>query len=94
MAIRDMFLLRTKFLIYGGMSNDIYQYLHKKNSRALFFARTKVLLATAGILLLSLLIACAPPEDDGGGSGSYTVGGNVTGHTGEVSITLTYGNEN
>ena len=66
---------------------------YTKKLAGAFFARTKVLLATAGILILSLLIACAPPEDDGGGSGSYTVGGNVTGHTGEVSITLTYGNE-
>ena len=61
-----------------------------------FYARSKFLLATAGILLLSLLIACAPPEDDDGGGGSvdtYTVGGTVTGHTGEVSLDLTYGGE-
>ena len=61
-----------------------------------FFARTKVLLAIAGILLLSLLIACAPPEDDDDGGGSvdtYTVGGTVAGHTGDVSLTLTYGEE-
>ena len=60
-----------------------------------FFARTKVLLAIAGILLLSLLIACAPPEDDdgGGSADTYTVGGTVAGHTGDVSLTLTYGEE-
>ena len=59
-----------------------------------FIARSKVLLAIAGILLLSVLIACAPTEDDDGGGGSddtYTVGGTVTGHTGEVSLALTYG---
>ena len=58
-----------------------------------FFARSKVMLAIAGILLLSVLIACAPPRDgDGGGSDdTYTVGGTVTGHTGEVSLNLTYG---
>ena len=58
-----------------------------------FFARTKVLLAIAGILLLSLLIACAPSEDgDGGGSAdTYTIGGTVAGHTGDVSLTLNYG---
>ena len=48
-----------------------------------FFARSKVLLAIAGILLLSVLIACAPTEDDDGGGGgsddTYTVGGTVTG---------------
>ena len=53
-----------------------------------FIARSKVLLAIAGILLLSVLIACAPPED---GDDTYTVGGTVTGHTGEVSLALTYG---
>ena len=52
------------------------------------------MLAIAGILLLSLLIACAPEEedDDGGGSAdTYTVGGTITGHAGEVSLALTYG---
>ena len=60
-----------------------------------FFARTKILLAIAGILLLSLLIACAPPEDDddGGSVDTYTIGGTVAGHTGEVSLKLTYGEE-
>ena len=58
-----------------------------------FFARSKVLLAIAGILLLSLLIACAPEDEDGGGGGAdtYTIGGTVAGHTGKVSLTLTYG---
>ena len=56
-----------------------------------FFARTKVLLAIAGILLLSLLIACASTNDGGGSDDTYTVGGTVTGHTGEVSLNLTYG---
>ena len=61
-----------------------------------FFARSKVLLAIAGILLLSLLIACASTDDGGGGGGSadtYTVGGTVAGHTGDVSLKLTYGEE-
>ena len=61
-----------------------------------FFARSKILLAIAGILLLSLLVACAPPEDDDDGGGSadtYTIGGTVAGHTGEVSLKLTYGEE-
>ena len=60
-----------------------------------FFVRSKVLLAAAGILLLSLLIACAPPKDGDGGTDdtTYTVGGTVADHTGEVSLTLTYGNE-
>ena len=60
-----------------------------------FFARTKVLLAIAGVLLLSLLIACAPPEDDddGGSVDTYTIGGTVAGHTGDVSLKLTYGEE-
>ena len=61
-----------------------------------FFARSKVLLATAGILLLSLLVACASTDDDNGGGGSadtYTVGGTVAGHTGKVSLTLTYGDD-
>ena len=56
-----------------------------------FFTRSKVLLAIAGILLLSLLVACAPPkvgEDD-----TYTVGGTITGHASEVSLTLTYGDD-
>ena len=67
----------------------------QQNSAGAFITRSKVLLAIAGILLLSLLIACAPKkDDDGGGGGSddtYTVGGTVTGHTGEVSLALTYG---
>ena len=84
-------------LIYGGMSNDIYQYIYNK-TRGCFIARTKVLLAIAGILLLSLLVACASTDvdddDDGGGNDdTYTVGGTVTGHTGEVSLALTYGDE-
>ena len=54
-----------------------------------FFARSQVLLALAGILLLSVLIACAGKK--AGEVDTYTVGGNVTGHTGEVSLTLTYG---
>ena len=62
-----------------------------------FFARSKVLLAIAGILLLSVLIACASTDVDGGGGGgsddTYTVGGSVTGHTGDVSLDLTYGEE-
>ena len=61
-----------------------------------FFARSKVLLAAAGILLLSLLVACASTDDDNGGGGSadtYTVGGTVAGHTGKVSLTLTYGDD-
>ena len=68
------------------------------NLAGAFFARSKVLLAIAGILLLSLLVACASTDvdddDDGGGNDdTYTVGGTVTGHTGEVSLALTYGNE-
>ena len=61
-----------------------------------FYIRSKVLLAIAGILLLSVLIACAS-TDGGGGGGSddtYTVGGSVTGHTGDVSLDLTYGDRN
>ena len=60
-----------------------------------FFARIKVLLAIAGILLLSLLIACSSEDEDGGGGSSdtYTVGGTVAGHTGDVSLALTYGEE-
>ena len=54
-----------------------------------FFSRSQVLLALAGILLLSLLIACAGKK--AGEVDTYTVGGAVTGHTGEVSLTLTYG---
>ena len=59
-----------------------------------FYARSKFLLVTTSILLLSVLIACAPADggDDGGGSDdTYTVGGSVTGHTGDVSLDLTYG---
>ena len=57
-----------------------------------FYTRSKVLLAIAGILLLSGLIACASTDGDGGGSDdTYTVGGTVTGHTGDVSLDLTYG---
>ena len=53
------------------------------------------MLAIAGILLLSVLIACVKDDDDGGGGSddTYTVGGTVTGHTGEVSLDLTYGEE-
>ena len=71
---------------------------YTKKFTGAFFARSKVLLAIAGILLLSLLIACASPkvdDDDGGGNDdTYTVGGTVTGHTGEVSLALTYGDDN
>ena len=52
-----------------------------------FFARSKTLLALAGILLLALLVACAPPDAEK----TYTVGGTIEGHTGTVSLTLTYG---
>ena len=58
-----------------------------------FYARSKFLLAAAGILLLPLLIACALDEDLIGDD-TYTIGGAVTGHTGEVSLTLTYGDDN
>ena len=55
-----------------------------------FFARSKTLLAFAGILLLALLVACAPPDADEDEK-TYTVGGTIEGHTGTVSLTLTYG---
>ena len=58
---------------------------------SVFYARSKVLLAIAGILLLSALIACAPEDGGGGSADTYTVGGTVVGHTGKVSLTLTYG---
>ena len=58
-----------------------------------FYAPSKVLLATAGILLLSLLFACHSVY--GGQDGdTYSVGATVTGHTGEVSLTLIYGDDN
>ena len=59
-----------------------------------FFARSKVLLAVAGILLLSLLFSCASSGGAGtGGTGddTYTIGGTVKGHSGEVTLILTYG---
>ena len=61
-----------------------------------FFARSKVLLAIAGVLLVALLIACAPEDKDAGGGGddTYTVGGSISGHTAPVSLTLTYGEDN
>ena len=57
-----------------------------------FFARSKTLLALTGILLLALLVACVetkadPPKTED----TYTVGGTIEGHTGTVSLTLTYG---
>ena len=58
-----------------------------------FFTRSKILLAIAGILLLSLLIACHSVYG-GRYNGTYTVGATVKGHTGEVSLTLTYGDDN
>ena len=57
-----------------------------------FYSHSKFLLAAAGILLLPLLIACTLDEDLGQDD-TYTIGGAVTGHTGEVSLTLTYGDD-
>ena len=58
-----------------------------------FYACSKVLLAIASILLLSLLFAC-PSVYGGRYDGTYSVGATVKGHTGEVSLTLTYGDDN
>ena len=57
-----------------------------------FFARSKVLLAIAGILLISLLVACAQKDVDGGAD-TYTVGGSISGNSGIVTLTLTYGDD-
>ena len=59
-----------------------------------FYARSKVLLAIAGILLLSLLFACHSVYGDRDGGNTYSVGATVTGHTGEVFLTLIYGDDN
>ena len=60
----------------------------------LFSARLKILLATAGILLLSLLFACHSIYGGRAEPDAYTIGATVTGHTGEVFLTLTYGDDN
>ena len=58
-----------------------------------FYAPSKVLLAIAGILLLSLLFACHSVY--GGQDGdTYSVGGSISRHSGEVSLNLTYGDDN
>ena len=60
-----------------------------------FYARSKVLLATAGILLLSLLVACASADDGGDGNGggtgddTYAIKGTVSGLADDETITLT-----
>ena len=56
-----------------------------------FYARSKVLLATAGILLLSLLVACASTDVDGGGGSddTYAIKGTVSGLAEGETITLT-----
>ena len=57
-----------------------------------FFSRLKVLLAAIGILLISLLVACAQKDVDGGAD-TYTVGGSISGNSGIVTLTLTYGDD-
>ena len=52
------------------------------------------MLAIAGILFLSLLFACHSVYGDRDGGDTYSVGATVTGHTGEVSLTLIYGDDN
>ena len=58
-----------------------------------FFARSRILLAIAGILLLSLLFACHKVYGGQEAGDTYSVGATVKGHTGEVSLTLIYGND-
>ena len=70
-------------------------YTTKFNTKfaGVFYARSKILLAIAGILLLSLLFACHKVYGGRDAGNTYSVGATVKGHTGEVSLTLIYGND-
>ena len=75
--------------------------LHITKIASAFIARWKILLGITGILLLSLLFACTPdvegtPNTEGGPGptvDTYTVGGSISGHTGDVTLTLKYDDE-
>ena len=63
--------------------------LHITKIASTFTARWKSLLGITGILLLSLLVVSCASDDDDTDAATYTVGGTISGQTGEVTLSLT-----